>query len=107
MSFPVQFVCTLLLNVHYLHQFRLYLTAKCAHLSDSYSLCVKTEEGGGGWGRGGGGGGGGEENVDGNVSGGSVENANLNNNNNNNNKNNSREGSNGLDINEIPNSHRD
>ena len=44
-----------------------------------------------------------EENVDDNDSSGSVEN----NNNNNNNNNNSRESSNGLDINEIPNIHRD
>ena len=37
---PVQSVCILLLNVHYLHQFSLYLIAKCAYLSDSYSMCV-------------------------------------------------------------------
>ena len=42
---PVQSVCILLLNVHYLHQFSLHLIAKCAYLSDSYSMCVKKEEG--------------------------------------------------------------
>ena len=45
---PVQFVSTLQLNVHYLHQFSLYLIAKCAYLSDSHSVCVKKQEGGGG-----------------------------------------------------------
>ena len=42
---PVQSVCILLLNVHYLHQLSLYLFAKCAYLSDSYSVCVKKEGG--------------------------------------------------------------